>query len=117
MHVTGLSIALISDDFGDVGRLVDPHFVGSVLPVSQHKGRSAWQEVLILPLSHLQLKLISVRQKMNRIQKLLREMHDFLIARISDREDQGFDTHPPQLRDLAHAEGLRERGETLEDIG
>jgi hypothetical protein len=44
-------------------------------------------------------------------------MHDFLIARISDREDQGFDTHPPQLRYLAHAEGLREGGKALKDIG
>jgi hypothetical protein len=115
--VTGLSVAVISDDFGDVGRLVDPHFVGSVFPVSQHKGRSAWQEVLVLPKSDLLLKLIPVGQKMNRVQKLLWEMHDFLVTRIPDRENQGFDAHALQLRDLAHAEGLREGGKALKDIG
>ena len=51
------------------------------------------------------------------IKKLLWKMADFLVARVADREDERAHAHALKLQHLAHAEGLREGGEALENIG
>lgn len=103
--------------FGDPGGFVDAGFVGLIGPVTQGNADATRQGVGVFPGADLGDEVVGRREEVDAVEEFGREVADVFVSGIADGEDEGADALAFEFKDFAHAEGLREGGETFEDVG
>jgi len=117
VDVAGSGGAQCGEVLGDPCGLIDAGFVGLIGPVAEGDADAAGEGVGVFPGADLGDEFVGWGEKDDAVKEFGWEVADVLVAGVADGEDEGTDALALQFLDLAHAEGLRERGETFEDVG